>query len=67
MLGLVKEFDDGRGVGIVSSEGSDFPFHCTRIADGTRTIAPGTTVEFEVAAGLPGQWEAVGVRAVDKL
>ena len=32
---------------------TSYPFHCTRIADGTRTIAVGTPVEFEVVAGQP--------------
>ncbi len=35
-----------------------FPFHATSIADGTRRIATGTPVEFDVVAGLPGRWEA---------
>jgi hypothetical protein len=31
------------------------------IADGTRTIALGTPVEFEVVAGHLGRWEAADV------
>jgi len=45
-------------------EGDDlttFPFHCTAIANGTRRIAPGTAVEFDVVAGLPGRWEAAAI------
>jgi hypothetical protein len=35
-----------------------YPFHCTQIADGTRTIDVGTAVTFEVRAGAMGRWEA---------
>lgn len=60
--GKVRGFDERRGLGEI--EGDDratFPFHCTAIADGTRRIAPGTPVEFEVVAGLPGRWEATAI------
>jgi cold shock CspA family protein len=36
-------------------------FHCTQIADGTRTIAVGTPVTFEVRPGQRGTWEATHV------
>ena len=58
--GTVTEFDDHRGIGTVTTEsGQALLFHCTAIADGTRTIEEGTAVEVEVAPGLPGRWEAV--------
>lgn len=57
--GVVESFDDPRGLGVVHSvEGVDYPFHCTSVADGTRSIAVGTTVSFRVAAGRLGRWEA---------
>lgn len=57
--GKVRVFDEPRGVGEVEADdGTRFPFHATAIADGTRRIAPGTAVEFNVVAGLPGGWEA---------
>ena len=59
--GTVADFDEDRGLGTIESEGRTFPFHCTQIADGTRTIAVGTTVTFEVRPGHLGQWEAVGI------
>jgi len=50
--GHVVSFDDPRGVGeIESADGRRLFFHCTAIADGTRTIQPGAVVEFEVIAG----------------
>jgi CspA family cold shock protein len=59
--GQVVSFDAPRGLGIVvDDEGVDFPFHCTAIANGTRTIEPGTRVRFELAPGL-GRWEATSL------
>ncbi len=61
--GSVVEFDDPRGLGVVRSvSGIDYPFHCTAIADGTRTVAVGAAVAFAVAPGRQGRWEAVAVR-----
>ena len=48
MDGVVTQFDEGRGLGTIEGSGVTYPFHCTQIADGTRTIAVGTRVEFEV-------------------
>jgi cold shock CspA family protein len=57
--GVVASFDDPRGLGVVrSDDGSEFPFHCTAIADGTRAIDEGARVRFEVVAGHMGRWEA---------
>jgi cold shock CspA family protein len=57
--GVVTEFDSHRGVGAVTArDGAVLTFHCTQIADGSREIAVGTPVEFEVAPGVPGRWEA---------
>ncbi len=47
--GIVIEFDEFVGLGVVESKtGERFPFHCTQIADGSRAIAPGTFVTFEI-------------------
>jgi cold shock CspA family protein len=63
LSGTVVAFDDHRGWGEVEDEaGRRHPFHCTRIAGGSRTIAVGTPVLFALAPGLPGRWEAVAVR-----
>ena len=60
--GRVATFDEHRGRGEVEARGGmHFPFHCTAIADGTRRITPGTPVEFDVVAGLPGRWEAARI------
>jgi CspA family cold shock protein len=62
--GTVVSFDAPRGLGVVvDDEGADFPFHCTAVADGTRTIEPGTRVRFDVAPGL-GRWEAASLEPV---
>ncbi|HZT64835.1 MAG TPA: hypothetical protein VFA11_03515 [Acidimicrobiales bacterium] len=63
--GAVVSFDDQRGLGEVADAGGQrYPFHCTAIADGTRTIAAGTHVDFEVVAGHLGRWEAAGITPV---
>ena len=52
-------FDEAVGLGTVKADdGNVLPFHCTAIADGSRTIAVGARVAFEVTAGGKGQWEA---------
>ena len=61
--GTVVAFDAERGVGEVeAADGRRYPFHCTRIADGTRTIPLGAKVDFVVVPGLPGRWEASDIR-----
>lgn len=57
--GVVAAFDDFGGWGTVTDDaGVERFFHCTAIADGTRTIDPGSDVTFEVAPGAVGRWEA---------
>jgi cold shock CspA family protein len=65
MNGRVTSFDEHRGLGEITAEdGTLYPFHCTAIADGTRTIAIGTAVEFEVIAGHLGHWESSAIQPV---
>ena len=60
--GTVVAFDAARGVGeIATGDGTTYAFHSTVIVDGTRTIAIGTDVEFEVVPGHLGRWEAAAV------
>ena len=57
--GVVAAFDEARGLGTIrADEGAELPFHCTAIADGTRTIPVGQRVAFAVVAGHVGRWEA---------
>ena len=64
VLGTVTSFDEPRGLGeLTADDGTVYPFHCTVIADGTRTITVGTAVEFDVIAGHLGRWEASDVTA----
>lgn len=59
MEGTVTDFDRQVGLGTVTAtDGATLRFHCIRIADGTRDIAVGTEVTFEIVAGLAGRWEA---------
>lgn len=60
--GVVAAFDEPRGLGTVRADGGDeVPFHCTAIADGTRTIPVGQAVRFRLVPGLLGRWEADAV------
>jgi cold shock CspA family protein len=57
--GVVAAFDEARGLGTVLADGGDeVSFHCTAIADGSRTIPVGQAVRFTVVAGRLGRWEA---------
>lgn len=61
--GFVAAFDEQVGLGTVETDdGRQWGFHCTQITDGTRTIAVGTRVTFDVVAGHRGIWEAASVR-----
>ena len=61
--GRVASFDEHVGRGEVEARGGmHFPFHCTAIADGSRTILVGTAVSFDVVPGRLGRWEASGLR-----
>jgi len=61
--GSVSAFDERRGLGeITGADETVYPFHCTVIADGSRTIAVGAPVEFEVVPGPLGRWEAAAVK-----
>ena len=58
--GTVVAFDEQKGYGTVrDGDGVDYFFHCTQIADGSRSIAIGTGVSFQVVPGRLGRWEAV--------
>lgn len=60
--GVVAAFDEPRGLGVIEADdGDELPFHCTAIADGSRTVEPGRRVQFTVVAGLQGRWEAAGI------
>lgn len=59
VVGVVSSFDDPRGLGeITTHDGAVVPFHCTAIADGSRTISEGASVRFELVPGRMGRWEA---------
>ncbi len=71
MRGSVAEFDDSAGYGRVcdaadaadteASSGSWF-FHCSSIADGSRSIEVGTDVTFHLESGHLGRLEARDIR-----
>ena len=59
--GTVVTFDAAAGVGEIETAGGRVPFHCTAIADGTRTIGRGAEVDFDVVPGVTGRWEAAAI------
>ena len=62
MTGTVADWNEQAGFGsITAADGTSYFFHCTQIADGTRTIEPGVAVRFDVVAGRLGRWEAARV------
>jgi cold shock CspA family protein len=61
--GEVVAFDEHVGLGTVrGDDGRSLPFHCTAIADGSRTIDVGTRVVYDVVPGHLGRYEAAGLR-----
>ena len=60
--GVIASFDDPRGIGVIADDdGGEVPFHCTAIADGSRSIEEGARVRFSVVAGHLGRWEAADI------
>ena len=65
--GTVIEFDDPAGLGRArDADGVVYGFHCTAIADGSRSIEVGTAVSFEVLAGHVGQFEAFSLVSAER-
>ena len=62
--GRVTEFEDAAGYGTVTDDDGGWFFHCTAIADGSRSIEVGAQVAFVLKAGHLGRWEARDVRPV---
>jgi cold shock CspA family protein len=61
--GHVDRFDERHGVGeIVDDDRHRYTFHSTQIDDGTRRVAVGARVEFEVRPAARGRWEAASIR-----
>jgi cold shock CspA family protein len=69
--GTVVSFDAKRGLGVIEVSGSSTPgtttpkttlwFHCTQLADGTRSVDVGASVRYAVVPGGRGCWEAAAI------
>ena len=60
--GTVTSFDEKSGLGeIAGDDGVTYPFQCTAIVDGTRTIAVDAVVSFTIVAGHLGRLEATQI------
>ena len=66
--GVVVAFDEAVGLGEIeaAADGRRYPFHCTQIADGSRSVPVGASVSFSVVAGRRGVWEAADVSVAAK-
>lgn len=63
--GTVTEFDEHVGLGKVQTEdGDSYLFHCTQIADGSRSIEIGAVVSFAVVPSHKGTYEAANVQSL---
>jgi CspA family cold shock protein len=63
LRGTVETFDEAAGLGAVrGGDGSVYLFHCTQVADGTRSIPLGVDVVFQVVPGHRGRWEAASIQ-----
>ena len=63
--GSIADFDEERGTGEVEEAGGTrLFFHCTAIADGSRTIRSGARVSYVLVPGPLGRWEAGDIRPV---
>ena len=57
--GTVEAYDPARGWGtIVGADGERLGFHCTQIADGSRTVPVGAVVRYVRIPAHLGRWEA---------
>jgi cold shock CspA family protein len=62
LTGTVTAFNESVGLGTITSEdGSEHLFHCIEIADGSRSIAVGAAVLFDLLAKF-GRYEAAHIR-----
>jgi cold shock CspA family protein len=64
LQGTVTSFDREVGLGeITTPDRTVVPFHCIAIADGSRDIATGTEVRFDLLPKL-GRYEATSIQPV---
>jgi cold shock CspA family protein len=59
--GTVSEFDEDRCLGTIVTDSDAYAFHGVVLADGSRTIEPGTPVEFDLLPKF-GRYEATNIR-----
>lgn len=60
-------YHDQKGYGTVrvDDDGRELFFHCTAIADGSRSIEVGIAVSFDVVPGHGGRYEAATLTPVE--
>ena len=56
------QFDERRGLGVIErADGTQFGFHCTQIADGSRTVPVSAKVRYRRIPAHLGTYEAASV------
>ncbi len=70
-LGMVTDYDEAAGLGTITLHGAHshperqtIGFHCTQIADGSRSIAVGTRVRFQIIRVNLGRFEASAIEVI---
>lgn len=59
LRGTVTAFSDEDGLGqVTGDDGGVHPFHCTAVADGSRTVEVGTLVSYQLVPAHHGRLEA---------
>jgi hypothetical protein len=53
MDGRVTAFDEPRGLGTIEADGTAYPFHCTALLDGSRSVDVGAAVAIS-SSGMGG-------------
>jgi hypothetical protein len=62
ITGVVTEWDEPRGIGVITGDdGTPYPFHCTQLADGTRSTKVDTKVRFQARPWHQGRIEAIAI------
>ncbi|MGH9165595.1 MAG: cold-shock protein [Acidimicrobiales bacterium] len=65
--GRVVDFDEDKGMGHVEAiDGRRLFFHCTSIADGSRTIPVDAQVAFRIVPGHVGELEAIEIERLPR-
>ena len=63
LIGVIESFDERRGDGLFVTSGERLYFHCVNIADGSRTIAAGSSARARRVVGHLGHDEVSDIQS----